>query len=149
MRILPKNFWDDDATVIQFLDWASKKLNIQQTSDWVSVRYEQLARLGGAGLLQKTGGLMQLLSQYYPDVEWSNLMKTTSWSKGQYYLFNLLKQFFPKSQIFNNYKHSTLMLGQRELEVPPLNISLIFSWIFISRKWYSPLSIRAHNTTNP
>src|SRR5205807_1406644 len=104
LSTVPKKLWDDEITVKEYLDWLCQRLSIHKHEDWYSVRWEQIARLGGSRLLQKSGGIMALLTKYYPHHPWdaTNLGRL---SKGQSFLYNIVRGLFPTEKAEMDYKH--------------------------------------------
>lgn len=98
----------DTANVAQYLQWLSGQLMITQLDDWFFVTTDQV----NATLLRIYGGLLPLLSKFYPQYSWKSkagLAHKTSISKAQTYLYRTLKQLFPHLEIKMNYLHSSLL----------------------------------------
>lgn len=99
---VPRGFWDDNNNIQMYLSWLSSELNIQEFSDWYSVSHSTLGKLGAFPLLQKSGGLITLLSKYYPNHSWDATFhspKVKSFSKRQNNLITALKLLFPNEII--------------------------------------------------
>lgn len=126
--LLPKGFWDDEASVKQFLRWLSRELRISSPDDWKAVTWDQVAKLGGTRLLQKTGGLKPLLSKHFPEIQWDQGSQLSS-SKGQHFLFNTVRSIFVGEDVKMNFKHPQLKYPDSgiSMEVSSL-VVMILSW---------------------
>lgn len=71
------DIWNDIEMVRKFMDWASKKLQIQgkvyenvltrlELGDWLMVSQKDFHILGGTSLVQKYKGVVPLLQSVYP-----------------------------------------------------------------------------------
>jgi hypothetical protein len=68
---IPRNFWSEFDNHKKFIEWASKQLNIKETSDWYNVSLQDFKDIGGFGLLHKyKGSPSLLLSTVFPDYDW-------------------------------------------------------------------------------
>lgn len=108
----PKNIWKDKVIIKNFMDWAAKKLDVNNNDDWYHISYKvlltyiyylidvkELYNLGGASLIN-TYNFSELLSIAYPNVDWNldslkHDMSPHS-KKSQYLLKTYLKKMFPQ-----------------------------------------------------
>jgi len=67
---VPVSMWDEPERGREFVVWAGKTLGVKELNDWYEIRNEEVRKLGGAYLLQRNGGLLGLLSRYYPEKKW-------------------------------------------------------------------------------
>eukprot|EP01114_Cavostelium_apophysatum_P020502 TRINITY_DN6892_c0_g1_i1.p1 TRINITY_DN6892_c0_g1~~TRINITY_DN6892_c0_g1_i1.p1 ORF type:complete len:515 (+),score=94.07 TRINITY_DN6892_c0_g1_i1:59-1603(+) len=133
-------YWDDLKNQLKFLEYAAKKLGIERDEDWAVVSKQQLASLGGGGLIKK-GGLADILSRHFPGRAWHELLDdnqskaaegaSTMHTKGQRLLFKKVTELFPVEHpnIFMSYVHPSLRFSESskpvELDVfiPSLGIA--------------------------
>lgn len=70
MKQLPRDYWDCDQRVLDFVQFAEPLLNVSTPDDWYRVSYHQIAALsGGSGILTRRGRL-EMLRVAYPSVDW-------------------------------------------------------------------------------
>jgi hypothetical protein len=50
--VVPKGFWSDKENHKRFFNWLESVLNIRTKEDWYSVKFEDLKRTSGLGLLK-------------------------------------------------------------------------------------------------
>jgi hypothetical protein len=114
---VPKGTWDIPGNQEEFFHWITKKLDIQQPSDWLRwafffrffhvtcvdvcrVSTSELKALGGEVFLSKNGGLQQILCKYYSPEEaalgWASNYQISK--KRQNALLYALKNIFPSAQ---------------------------------------------------
>lgn len=79
--------------------YASKQIGIQNLDDWYSVSNQHIFALGGYGFIDAYGGLINGLRKYYPNHSWDINIKLVSSSKGQNFLFKLVKEVVPAEDI--------------------------------------------------
>jgi hypothetical protein len=68
----PKGFWHSIDNQRRFFDWSMEQLNLKQMDDWYSTSKDELASLGGTGLLthRYNDGLSEALRHIYPNHTW-------------------------------------------------------------------------------
>jgi hypothetical protein len=69
LRRLPGT-WSDLAAQKAEFDDLYKRLKLQSFDDWYSVRRNQIAELGGGGILKRHKTLQQALEAIYPEHKW-------------------------------------------------------------------------------
>lgn len=84
---LPKGFWSSKENVTAFMNWVAKQAGVEEMEDWYKIPVAHLASLGGREidrrylaltlpctlgkpLLNKGGGMYELLSTAYPHYNW-------------------------------------------------------------------------------
>jgi hypothetical protein len=124
-----KNFWQEQQNISSFLNWVAQQLGIKKLEDWYGVSTLHFKRLGGSWLLQKYGGLMQLLGIHFPHHDW-NVSRFQLANKSQKFLYNVLQEFFPDRKILMNYYDSKKLVfskSQRNMQldifIPSLNLA--------------------------
>jgi hypothetical protein len=132
---VPAGHWDTIENVKEYVEWLSKTLKIAKESDWYSVSYDQISKLGGATLLLKYGGMSNLLKVVYPTHQWDFLDGNRStWNKSQNYLAKLVQDILNLSEndIQHNYKHPSLLSPQStrtmEFDIYIPSLSLAFEY---------------------
>ena len=88
---VPKNLWNDEKNIVAYLTWLSEQLGIVQKDDWKHVSTQQI----NPSLLQKFGGIQNLISTYFPGVEVKTQRKDGTLSKAQHRLTQVVKKLFP------------------------------------------------------
>jgi hypothetical protein len=130
-RQVPKGFWDNEDTVKHYLNWLTHHLGIRRLSEWKYVTSDTLIKLRAHSLLLKNGGLIPLLSKYYPEqIWWDDSTEKRYRSKSQAYLQMILMDIFPTLEIRNDYKHPSLVFPRSHLEmqldifIPKLDLAI-------------------------
>jgi hypothetical protein len=83
---VPKNFWDKEDHVKEYLTWLADKLQIEILEDWHKISREQLQPFKTVSLLMKYGGLIPLLAKHFPSNNW-DLPRRPTLAKTQSHLF--------------------------------------------------------------
>jgi hypothetical protein len=123
-----KTFWDNEDNVHRFMYWISDQMGIQKFDDWYSISTLQFKKLGGSFLLEKKGGLLQLLSKCYPSHQWDG-RKFNLPTKSQGFLYNIVKGLFPEFSILQDHWHPKLLFSeskhsmQLDVYVPELELA--------------------------
>lgn len=66
----PNNYWDLIDNQKIFLEELSKKFEISNLDDWLSVKVEDIKKNGGSGLLSKYSSFYECLENIYPNHFW-------------------------------------------------------------------------------
>eukprot|EP01114_Cavostelium_apophysatum_P006341 TRINITY_DN1760_c0_g1_i4.p1 TRINITY_DN1760_c0_g1~~TRINITY_DN1760_c0_g1_i4.p1 ORF type:complete len:435 (+),score=98.75 TRINITY_DN1760_c0_g1_i4:205-1509(+) len=128
---VPVGFWDSEANVRRFLDWASKELRLKDLDDWNMVLYSQVADIGGADLLKKHNGLPNLLAKFFPEKSWNINTAGDKPSKTQNLLSNTIRNIFPSVEVRENYRHPKIKFSSNmkmELDIYLPSLSLAFEY---------------------
>jgi len=120
-----RGYWNNQENHRKFFDDYALKNGIVKFEDWYNVTHKDLIRSGGGTILKKNGdSLHKALKTIYPEHKgWSAHQFKALWhfSKSQYQLFNVLKNFFPTQSMQTNYKHPNLKYAdsdkQMELDI--------------------------------
>jgi very-short-patch-repair endonuclease len=83
---LPKNYWDKDENIIQFLRFIVWRYDIQNIEDWYTkVGTRELTLCGGSNLIKKFETLVNLLNYIYKDIHeflpWKFFLPQFFWEK--------------------------------------------------------------------
>jgi hypothetical protein len=130
---IPKNYWDDRANISQYMDWIEDILCIDTPMDWYGCMESQLQSFHGSTLLNYFGGLIQVISNRYPHIQWD----ITKWNsmtrlKSQSYCLQLIRSrteeqlqldanhFLPFHHHFTGKKSKI----QSDIWIPRYNISI-------------------------
>lgn len=103
-----KKFWDNERNVKLYLHWVQSQLNMKSLDGWYNITNSLLVKLHGSYLIQKYGGIPNLLQKMYPNHHW-DLMKFkeakmfSPTSKQQLQLFEMVQQMFPTEDVFMNF----------------------------------------------
>jgi hypothetical protein len=69
--------------------------------DWHSVSYDQLSKYGGGSLLNKFGGILELMKHCFPDYPWDPKKYAVgmNWGKTQSRLLNIIHEIFQSQNV--------------------------------------------------
>jgi hypothetical protein len=67
---IQRGCWDDIKCQRMFVDWLSKKLNIENEMQWYDVKGEDVLRLGGEPILRRYESISKCLPILYPEKSW-------------------------------------------------------------------------------
>ena len=70
-RQLPNGFWNELSNQRAFLDYLSKKFNIQSAHDWRFITVEEVKKEGGGTFLRQYSSFYNALESLYPELEWN------------------------------------------------------------------------------
>jgi hypothetical protein len=141
-----KKFWNQEKNVLAYMTWVSSKLGITQLDDWYSISTDLIQHFHGKPLLQKHGGLFQLLTMVYPNHPWDlgKYQRTAKeWGKSQWHLYLLVKKLLlslghpgvEAANIHMNYRHPDLRFKdtahrmELDIFIPPLNLAFEYQVI--------------------
>ena len=66
-----KEYFSIPSNQRNFMDWASKKLDVQTKQDWYSIKTSEIRAIGGSAILDYFhGSMFSLLLAIYPEYEW-------------------------------------------------------------------------------
>ena len=101
----PKEYWEDDKNVKEFIDKFEQKMNIQSHNDWYRISVKQIQNEGGSGLLKLYDNNLKLfLNNIYPNVIWnSKKLKSTDKRSRQRWMFICLQRLFKDKQIIEEF----------------------------------------------
>ena len=116
----PRNHYDDIENQKKFLEYASKKLNIKDPSDWYNITTTQFREIGGSGLLKKYNFTLSfLLSSLIPNYHWlpwkfhivpknfwnhpDNQLRFLQWAAQEFKIKDMSDWYKIKSTVFNLY----------------------------------------------
>lgn len=116
---VPKRFWNDPKNVMEYLKWFTDQYDIKTLEDWNGITREQFERSGGSKLLQKYGGVPNIISTFFPDYRLKTTTSPLKIGRTRMHLFNTLQQLLPNTTIIQNYKTDKLLYQQtnREMEL--------------------------------
>eukprot|EP01114_Cavostelium_apophysatum_P017812 TRINITY_DN5375_c0_g1_i1.p1 TRINITY_DN5375_c0_g1~~TRINITY_DN5375_c0_g1_i1.p1 ORF type:complete len:517 (-),score=158.27 TRINITY_DN5375_c0_g1_i1:2205-3755(-) len=125
---MPNHFLDEDTHAKELIEHAASKLGISKPEDWYSVTQQQLHNEHLWTLVLKNGGLISLLTKYYPDKRWDH-KKIFFSRKIQLHLFAIVRDVFPNAQdVLANYLHPDMTytsgkLMELDIFIPSLRLA--------------------------
>jgi hypothetical protein len=116
-------FWKSDDNVKEYLKSISEHLGITDLRDWHSISRNYLSATGGTNAMKRYGGLIPMLSTFYPGHNWKSEPTRTYPSKAQILLFKTMQQLFQDVEVKFDYQSPDLYYKKtgRELQ---LDVSL-------------------------
>eukprot|EP01114_Cavostelium_apophysatum_P003599 TRINITY_DN1359_c0_g1_i1.p1 TRINITY_DN1359_c0_g1~~TRINITY_DN1359_c0_g1_i1.p1 ORF type:complete len:535 (+),score=93.88 TRINITY_DN1359_c0_g1_i1:146-1750(+) len=107
----PRDYWEDERHVRDYLAWFEKEVGITSMEDWYGISGVMYA-LHGRRLLERYGGLPPLLLKFFPDYPWdvTKFGSSSHFSKPHAMLLKRLLEIFPaQTEILINYIHPQLI----------------------------------------
>jgi len=113
---VPNGYWENEKHVISYLKWISEEIQIIRMEDWYNISVQKLHSSKGSSILRKYGGLLGLLSRFFPDYPWdhkqflSPRLDSKILGKEHIHLFNVIQLLFrfTEQEVFVNYEHHSL-----------------------------------------
>lgn len=138
---VPRNFWENQENVFQFMEKIKEEFRIESEEDWYRISLAQIKAREGKGLLKKySHSLLRLLQVAYPNQTW-NLEKTIRRDKRsvQRWLFLKVEELFVGYEIIEDFFHDDLgrisgKVAQFDLFIPRLHAAFEFHGIHHSKE---------------
>jgi len=89
-------------------------------------------------LLSKFGGLVPLLTKFYPEHNWNSIYQSNGLPKSQLLLFKIVRSVFPNSECLVNYPHPDLQLTKQAMELDIFIPSLSLAFEYQGAQHYEP-----------
>jgi len=127
-----RNYWDSEVNTRKFLDSVSKEFKINDMEDWYAISQRNFIQKKGKSLIRRYGGLIPILSKYYPEYNWLSYKFRIVPSKSQVYLFKMIQSLFPQHEVLIEAKIPQLVYlpTKRELTldifIPTLQLAFEF-----------------------
>lgn len=103
----PRFYWNSKENVENFLKKITEHLKIEHSDDWYRVSSIQIRALGGGGLLIKYKSLYNLLTEFYPEIDWDeSRLKMRDKRSAQRWLFLQVKELFPNEEVIEDFIYS-------------------------------------------
>jgi len=102
----PKGIWKNNKYIEGFLNDISKLLNISKLDDWYRVSQEDLLKYRGAvTFVRQRGGLMNILSEAYPNHQWDpERFQQRSRKSSQWQMYKIIKELLPSNiEVFEEF----------------------------------------------
>lgn len=92
---VPRRTWDDNETIMKYREWLRKELGMEDVKELQWLRSEEVIRYGGKSLMEKCGGLNEMISRFFvgEDIESE---KMTHVEKRRMRLANAVESLFPE-----------------------------------------------------
>ena len=108
-NVVPRNFWDERANLVEFLRRVEDRLQIKAPKDWERVSLSQIAHMGGGGLIQKFGTLHKVLERAFPEEAWDQFhLNGRDKRASQRFLYLQIRNLFPHCEVIEDYIHEHL-----------------------------------------
>eukprot|EP01114_Cavostelium_apophysatum_P023042 TRINITY_DN8558_c0_g1_i1.p1 TRINITY_DN8558_c0_g1~~TRINITY_DN8558_c0_g1_i1.p1 ORF type:complete len:373 (-),score=66.08 TRINITY_DN8558_c0_g1_i1:152-1270(-) len=128
-------YWEEEQNVREYLRWFEEKMQIRADVDWGRITVQDINENDGGTLLQKYGGIFEMISKFYPDRDWSKylLHNHRKANKVQSKLFRSVKNIFAsQGDVFLTYVHPDLRYPEShramELDVYIPSLRLAFEY---------------------
>jgi hypothetical protein len=124
------------------LEWLSDTLQLTSLEGWQHVSKQELILLRAQNLVQRSGGVRELLRGHFGDNQLAVPHKSNIQLKSQRVLLKCVQQLFPDEEVKMNYKHPHLTFSNSgapiefDVFIPALSIAFEFqgdhhySWHF-------------------
>lgn len=118
------------------MDHLANKLRIKELDDWYRVSQSQMRAFGGLSVVNKHGGLMEVVTKLYPDHQW-DMMRFVRHGRraSQRWLRVAVSELFPEETVLEDHSSPSLVFSETnepiELDVyiPSLKLALEYQGI--------------------
>jgi hypothetical protein len=137
----PSHYWEnvDIESLRSFVDDLAVKLGItdvKSPTEWSQISFRQLQAAGASHIALKYGGLINVLTKVYPDVDWTVANFSNRGKRSTQRLLRLaLEQIFPNEDIKEEYRDARMKYqdsnAAMELDfvLPVFNLAIEFQGI--------------------
>ena len=132
-KTVPQHFWSNIENMKIILHSLIRKYRISEKKDWYRISASQIQQEGGGYLIQKYGGLTEVLRLVYSDQKWNQKdIQNRTKKSSQRWLKLCLSQMWNNSfLVLENYQEQTIQhtLGNNiELDVYIPNLNMGFEY---------------------
>jgi hypothetical protein len=136
----PSQYWEkaDIASLRQFVQELAGKLGVELSSptEWSRISFQQLQRSGASHIVLKYGGLNNLLTKVFPEVDWTIANFANRGKRSTQRLLRLaLEELFPNEELIEEYNDPRMRFpssnAPMELDfyLPRLNLAIEYQGV--------------------